>query len=308
MRIAIIGRTNILLDTARLALNAGHQIVSVVTSKAAPEYSKGASDFQQLAKELDIPFAQGSKILDFSEMLQHSNADIALSINYTGVIPEEIVNIFPHGILNAHGGDLPRYRGNACQAWAIINGERHIGLCIHKMIGGELDSGDILEKKIYPIDINTRIGEVYQWFERDIPELMIKAVNNIVNNKNFSPTIQSKNPKDILRCYPRLPEDGQIDWSLSAIQILRLVNASSEPYSGAFAYVGNTKVIIWRAHLFEYNENYLAVPGQVGLIDKVNGHVLVLTGNGALVITDIEVEGWRGKPSEFFKSIRTRLK
>ena len=28
------------------------------------------------------------------------------------------------GILNAHGGDLSKYRGNACQAWAILNGEK----------------------------------------------------------------------------------------------------------------------------------------------------------------------------------------
>ena len=36
---------------------------------------------------------------------------------------EEVIDFFELGILNAHGGDLPRYRGNACQAWAIINGE-----------------------------------------------------------------------------------------------------------------------------------------------------------------------------------------
>ena len=40
-----------------------------------------------------------------------------------------------------------RYRGNACQAWAILNGEK-ISLCIHKMIGGELDSGDIITRVI----------------------------------------------------------------------------------------------------------------------------------------------------------------
>ena len=54
-----------------------------------------------------------------------------------------------HGDLNdknAHAGDLPRYRGNACANWAIINGEDKVGLSIHKMDAG-LDSGPIIQKK-----------------------------------------------------------------------------------------------------------------------------------------------------------------
>ena len=58
---------------------------------------------------------------------------------------------------NAHGGDLPRYRGNACQAWAIINGENKIGLCIHKMIGGELDISDIIARDFLKIDLGTKL-------------------------------------------------------------------------------------------------------------------------------------------------------
>lgn len=308
MRFAIIGRTKMLLDTARLAVNLGHELVCVITSKEAPEYDATINDFQDLASQLNVPFAKGSNILDFHELLKSSMADVALSINYTGVIPSAIIDLFKHGILNAHGGDLPRYRGNACQAWAIINGEDKIGLCIHKMIGGELDSGDIVEKKLYPITIDTRIGEVYGWFEKDIPELMIKALNNIEGNETFQPIMQSKKPQDILRCYPRLPEDGLIDWKLPAIQILRLINASSEPYGGAFSYHNGTKITVWRAQLFDYKEKYLAVPGQVALIDKSRGHILVLTGDGVIAITEIEVEGWRGNPSIYFKSIRSRLK
>jgi methionyl-tRNA formyltransferase len=76
-------------------------------------------------------------------LLRASRSDIAVSINYTGVLPQGVIDLFPIGVLNAHGGDLPRYRGKACQAWAIINRESRIGLCIQKMIGGELDSGEV---------------------------------------------------------------------------------------------------------------------------------------------------------------------
>ena len=47
----------------------------------------------------------------------------------------KVISIFTLGILNAHGGDLPRYRGNACQAWAIINGEEktYVGYSLKKI-------------------------------------------------------------------------------------------------------------------------------------------------------------------------------
>ena len=85
-------------------------------------------------------------------------------MNYTGIIPQSIIDIFQYGILNAHGGDLPRYRGNARQAWAH-NGEKSIGLCIHKMIGGEIDMcGDIIARdysklRIIPKSVKYELDE-----------------------------------------------------------------------------------------------------------------------------------------------------
>jgi len=305
MKFAIIGRTKMLLDTARLAVNFGHELVCIITSKEAPEYDAAANDFQDLASQLNVPFAKGSTISEFQELLQSSMADIALSINYTGVIPSAIIDLFKHGILNAHGGDLPRYRGNACQAWAIINGEDKIGLCIHKMIGDELDTGDIFERKLYPIDINTKIGDVYEWFEKDIPDLMIKALNNIASSDTFQPIIQSKNPQDALRCYPRRPEDGLIDWGNSAIDILRLINASNKPYAGAFCNFEDEKLIVWNAELVIDEEIFCAIPGQVTKIGK--GFIEVACLKSKIRLLSIEYRGIETSPDIVFKSIRMRL-
>ena len=105
--------------------------------------------------------------------------DIGISMNYPGIIPQSVIDCFPLGVLNAHGGDLPRYRGNACQAWAILNGEERVGLCIHKMIGGELDSGDIIAREFLQIDINTSITEVWHSMSRRIPSLFLESVKKI---------------------------------------------------------------------------------------------------------------------------------
>src|SRR5689334_1634735 len=109
MRVAIIGRTEILYETAKRLAGAGHEIVCVLTSKEAPEYTRSADDFRALAITWSIPFANGSRITEHAAFLKSSQADIAVSVNYTGVVPQSVVDLFPLGILNAHGGDLPRY-------------------------------------------------------------------------------------------------------------------------------------------------------------------------------------------------------
>ena len=308
MKVIIIGRTKALLDSTKLLYQNGHKIVGVITSKAAPEYKVNEGDFENFAKELNVPFLHAPKvnIKTLEEKFGNTKPDIAISINYSGIIPSEVIDFFPQGVLNAHGGDLPRYRGNACQAWAIINGEKEIGLCIHKMIGGELDSGDIIAREYLPIDDKTTITDIYKKFDRLIPEMLLECIGILKTNKNFILEKQSKSPEDFLRCYPRKPEDGRIDWKAPAVHIHRLIRASCEPYAGAYTYLEGEKVIIWKSELESCKEKWLGIPGQVVEILN-NGDIVVLTGVGKIKLKEIEVNGKKLKPSKVIKSIRKRL-
>ena len=60
----------------------------------------------------------------YDDLKEYNNLDIGISYNYVDIINQDTIDLFKLGILNAHGGDLPRYRGNACQAWAILNKEK----------------------------------------------------------------------------------------------------------------------------------------------------------------------------------------
>lgn len=309
MKIGLIGRTSLLLETGKLLHEAGFNIGFVVTSKEAPEYDVTSNDFKEFAKERGCPFLHDPAVTKekLEELIIDQDIPLVISINYSGVISKEVTDLFPLGILNAHGGDLPRYRGNACQAWAIINGENEIGLCIHRMVGGELDSGDILDRNYYPIDLNTRVGEVYQWFERDIPKLFLKVVDKLKGEPEFVMESQSKNPSMALRCYPRKPEDGKIDWHASAEDIVRLVNASSEPYEGAFCFDKEGNILrVWRAEVFDDQENWCGIPGQIAQYLK-NGEIVLLTGKGKIIVSDIEYNGKRSTPKTFFSSLRIRF-
>ena len=309
MRIVLIGRTKILLDSLAVFNSNGHEVVGIITSKASEEYKVDENDFSDIAEQLNIPFLHHPKI-DLASMKKYFsdvNADIGVSINYSGIISQAVIDFFPFGILNAHGGDLPKYRGNACQAWAIINGENRIGLCIHRMIGGELDNGDIVARAYFKLNINSRIEEVYDFFELKIPSLFLESIEKLGHQKNYYLEKQSTFVKDSLRCYPRAPEDGKINWEADSQSIIRLINASSEPYQGAYAYLDDKKVIIWRAELENVQFPWVGVPGQIAEI-KNDGSVQVLCGQGQIKLTLIEVDKKKVKPNELFNSIRKRLR
>ncbi len=306
MKVAILGRTEILYDTTLLLQKMGYEIGCIITSKEAPEYSRISKDFEALANNLNCPFLHSSNIEKVQEFIEQlPPMEICVSINYTGVIPESIINLFSIGILNAHGGDLPKYRGNACVAWAIINGEDKIGLCIHKMIGGELDSGNIIERDYYPVTIKTTITEVFNWMNIRTVELFVEAIKKLEKDANYQVEIQSKDNLKALRGYPRLPEDGQINWNSSNIVVQRLINASNKPFSGAFTYFEGKKIIVWDAEIVEEYENYLAIAGQVTKINTDS--IEVATGEGKIRIKTIEIEGNITSPNTVIKSIRKRL-
>lgn len=309
MRIAIIGRSEILYDTALHLQSLGHEIAVVVTAKEAPEYTRTADDFRALAESVGAAFLHAPSMKERWETLSGlahlPPIDIAVSYNYTGVIPQHVIDGFRLGILNAHGGDLPRYRGNACQAWAIARGEEKIGLCVHRMIGGELDSGPITAREYMKLGLDTTITQVYHWMHARIPVLFEQSVNALADNPEFFLALQSTNPRDALRCYPRRPEDGAVDWSRPAIDILRLINASCAPYAGAYAEFEGEKCILWKAELIEDSEQFVAIAGQVLRVGA--GHVDVATGNGKLRISDVTYKTVRSTPDSFIQSIRRRF-
>lgn len=310
MRIAIIGRSEYTYESALLLLKNGYEIPIIITSKEAPEYLYTSKDFEKLAKDIGAKFVHTPRINtpEVIELIKSCGTlDISVSINYSGIIEDEVIKLFRLGILNAHAGDLPKYRGNACMAWALINGESKIGLCIHKMIPGELDSGDIIVRKYFPVNINTRVGQGFEWMRKETPAMMLEAVELLQQNSEYRLEIQSKDPKNALRGYPRTPADGKIDWQKSNLEILRLINASSEPFPGAFCKFGERTITVWRAEIFDDDENYLAIPGQIAAINKHDGSVEVITGKGKIRLLILGENNVRIKPADIINSSRQRF-
>ena len=305
MKIALIGRTKWLLDSGKKIISEGGKIELIVTSKAEEFYNCNEEEFREFAKLNDIKFC----------LLNHNNQDhlldilgkkydLALSINWPYVLNNKIINKFNLGIVNFHCGDLPKYRGNACPNWAIINGEKKIGLTAHFM-DDYLDSGPILLKKFLKINTNTYIKDIYDWLDREVPNLASEIIIGL-KNKKIEAKPQSKNFKGVIHCFPRKPIDSKIDWYKNRDSILSLIRASSHPFDGAFTFLENgTKVVIWKAVVYKMGYKINAIPGQF-LFNK-NSHLVIACGDGTILLNDVKVINSTGKTNEW-EDIRIRLR
>ena len=98
-----------------------NELAGVLTAAPRPNTGPMSMIFGQLVARKGVPCHVSNRYgPEMVAALAGLGAEIAVSYNFprSSVMLRSIAS--PRGILNAHGGDLPRYRGNACQAWALI--------------------------------------------------------------------------------------------------------------------------------------------------------------------------------------------
>ena len=307
MKFAAFGRTQWLYDSIRMAVGRGHQVVLIGTCQASTTSTVTEDDFSRLAGELGCPFFCDPAINRslYVQMARDSGADIAISVNWLTLIGQEMLDQFKYGVINAHAGDLPRFRGNAVTNWAIVAGESKVVLTLHQMTV-DLDAGAILLQRELAITSDMYIAEVYRFLSENIPSMFGDVLDGLASGRIVS-RLQSSDPKHSLRCFPRTPKDSEIHWTCPAEELARLVRASAEPFTGAYSFIGTEKVIIWRAHSEQLSYPYLGVPGQAIEVRRKTGEVVVLTQNGVLVLEEIETPSGRLPAADIIKSTRVRL-
>jgi UDP-4-amino-4-deoxy-L-arabinose formyltransferase/UDP-glucuronic acid dehydrogenase (UDP-4-keto-hexauronic acid decarboxylating) len=303
MKFAALGRTRWLLDGARQCMRR-HSLVLVGTAPPAPEYACGEEDFAALAREAGCPFFAATRLTaEHAALLAASGADVAISVNWPVVMPPAMLAACRHGVLNAHAGDLPRFRGNATPNWAILAAEPRLVLTVHRMDDG-IDSGPLLVQREFPLLPTTYVADVYDFLGTAIPELFVEALDGL---EAGTLTARVQRGQGALRCLPRMPRDHEIDWTRPAELIARQIRASAEPFSGAFTFLQGERLTVWKAAVGGASDALLGTPGQV-VARYASGDVSVLTGNGVLLLQEVSGDdGRRQLPSAVITTTRTRL-
>ena len=284
-RVGFIGRTKSLYEAIKLFSELdGFEVSFIWTCKDESYYDFKIDNFEDLANKLDANFFYSSRISEFESFAE---ADVVVSINFINIIPESFIDKFKFGVINAHAGDLPRYRGNACPNWAILNDESEVVLSFHKMDKG-LDSGDVIRKETFKLGEDTYIGEVYDWLYQVIPNGFVESVRLLLRGNTGE-----KQKGKPLRTFPRKPEDSRIIFHNDLDRVYRLIRASSKPFSGAYAFLNNTdtKVTIFRAEPCSLDYDFLAINGQLMEKNNIDKSFVVAVNHQALRITDYSIDG-----------------
>ncbi len=288
-----MGTPEFALPSLKVLLEKGENVVCVVTQ---PDRGKGRGrkvlppPVKELALQAAIPLLQPERIKgdDFQAELRKFDPDIIVLTAYGKILPGHIINLPPLGTINVHGSLLPKYRGAAPIQWALINGEEETGITIMQMDEG-IDTGDILLQEKMPIDPADTAGTLSVKLAELGGTALGKALD-LLRQDTLKPVKQDKKQASHAPLIKK--EDGLVDWSLSAARISCLMRGL-DPWPTTYTTLSGKRLRLFSPEVVSNDpcQNSFSEPGIVCRADR-NG-LLVTTGNGCLLIKEIQPEGAR---------------
>ncbi|MES2931287.1 MAG: methionyl-tRNA formyltransferase [Patescibacteria group bacterium] len=144
---AFFGTPYVARDTLAHLVEQGYVPSVVVTSPDAPRgrgLTLTPSETKAWALEHELPIVTPTKLdAAFLEEMRAYGCAYAIVVAYGKILPQELIGLFPDGVLNIHYSLLPKYRGASPVEGALLNGETETGVAIQRMVY-ELDAGDLL--------------------------------------------------------------------------------------------------------------------------------------------------------------------
>ncbi|MEQ1798004.1 MAG: methionyl-tRNA formyltransferase [Lacibacter sp.] len=252
LRIIFMGTPEFAVASLDALVNAGYNIVGVVTAPDKPAgrgMKMNESAVKKYAVEQNLHILQPEKLKnpEFIEELKSLKADLQIVVAFR-MLPEVVWNMPPMGTVNVHGSLLPQYRGAAPINWAVINGEKETGVTTFKL-KHEIDTGDILLQESFSIGEDDTTGEVHDHMKEVGAKLLVKTVEGLINKtlveKTQSSVVSSESA--VLKHAPKIfTETCKIDFSKTVEEVHNLIRGLS-PFPGAFTILHDKMLKIYRS-------------------------------------------------------------
>jgi methionyl-tRNA formyltransferase len=267
MKVLFYGTPSFALPTLE-ALLAAHEVVAVVTQ---PDRAAGrgqrviASPVKERAMAAGIPVLQPERLRDpaWVEPIRVLAADIGVVVAYGQILPKAILDAPVGGSINVHASLLPRYRGAAPVAWALIRGEAVTGITTFQMDEG-MDTGPLLLSKRTDIRPGETAGELSVRLAEIGAGVLIETLARL---DTLQPTPQR--PEEATLAPKLKKSDGRLDWREPAQAIVNRIHGCN-PWPGAVTLTPAGRLVIWRARvaapIVSDREPGSLTPGPRGLV------------------------------------------
>ena len=271
-----------------------HTVVAAVTQPDKPA-GRGRHlsppPVKERALAAGLPVLQPPRLRDpgWPERLRELDADVAVVVAFGQILPKAVLDVPSRGSINVHGSVLPRYRGAAPIAWAIIRGETETGITTFQMDPG-MDTGDVLLTESTPIDPEETAGELSA-------RMSVMGARVLIRTLDALDTLTAV-PQDHARATlaPRLKkEDGWLRFGEPAASLVNRVRGTN-PWPGAAVMTPAGRLLIWRAMAVPHASG--AEPGT--LVVSGPGALCVATGEGLLVPVQVQPENRKAMAWEDF--------
>ncbi len=306
LRIVFMGTPEFAVASLEALVNAGCNIVSVVTAPDKPAgrgMNMKVSAVKKYAGEKSIPVLQPDKLKDpaFLDALSKLKADLQVVVAFR-MLPEIVWNMPPLGTVNLHGSLLPQYRGAAPIHWAVINGEKETGVTTF-LLKHEIDTGDLLLQKKISIGENETTGDVHDRMMLIGAELLVETVKGLTEKSlKIIPQSDVILHKDLtIHHAPKLfTETCKINWNHSIEKLHDFIRGLS-PFPGALTVLDDKLLKVFRGakerlqhedapgKMLSDGKSYLKFAGTDGYIHILE---LQLEGKKKMAIADF-LKGYR---------------
>lgn len=284
MRIVFFGSSKEAADALDGLIIVGHSVVAAYTQpdrKAGRGLNRRSTPVKQLAEITGIPVFTPKSLNEEKNRLTEFGADVFVVMAYGRILPLEVLQIPPIGVVNVHPSLLPNYRGPSPVVASILDGLTETGVSIMLLDTG-MDTGPILaQSKPIQLTGKEKTAELQSSLFKIGSEMLPQVLEGLADGSIF-PQAQDESLATVTGLLKR--SDGAIDWSDSAVKIERMIRAY-DPWPGTFTnWNGNTLKII-AAAIFDTNSLF---PGEV-LVE--GGLMIVGCGSGSIQINSVQLEG-----------------
>jgi methionyl-tRNA formyltransferase len=299
MRVLFYGTPAFALPTLDALLH-DHEVVTVVTQPDRPAH-RGQRltppPVKARALAAGVPVLQPPRLRDpgWAEQLAALEADVAVVVAFGQILPKPVLDAPRRGSINVHASILPRYRGAAPIAWAIMRGETETGITTFQMDPG-MDTGDVLLTSRTPIGPDETAGELADRLSHLGADTLIATLRQLHRLE----AVPQRHEEATLA--PRLKKtDGVLEWSRPGRQLVDVVRGCN-PWPGAATRTPSGQVLtIWRART-------LAVSAPPGTLVRHADLVVIGSGTDAVQPLVVQQENRRQQSwDEYLRGARLPL-